>query len=917
MRNPLLSICIPTYNRADLLKYTLESIVVQKIFIESYEIEVFISDNCSTDNTEDIVFSFMEQHPSKIKYIKQELNIGFGKNCEFILSNSNGSYRKLHGDSFLFNDGSIAKMINLIETYKYSKPVLFFLNGTHAYTSYVTECTSLNSFIEQVSYQSTWIGGIGFWDDDLQEIPDFNTLAYELPQTDFLFKVLSRKKYSVIYNENIFSGQAYNKKGEYNIAEVFGKSYVAILNKYFQFSAISNKCYNAEKYKLLKNHILPFYFSEKFNFLKTGFLEFMQDYASDEYFYLLTLNAIYGADYHKKFSNILDIKRELWNYFNKHNQTRLISNADITKLTVGNNTYGDLNIYWWGNPDEGLAIGNFVSIGGNVKFMLGGNHQHNCFSTYPFKVKFLGEKVEALTKGKIVVKDDVWIGNDVTIMSGVTIGQGAVIGACSVVTKDVPSYAIVAGNPAMIVKYRFNDGIISKLLEVDFSKIKQEFVVGNADLLYDKITEHNVDEIVKKIYLSSVIDAKVHIFLKSGNSKFVTSASLTKSLIAGTNDYIFEFTTDFDVTEIKVSIPTKPMIFQIHNMYAEVGNSEKAISVSQHGMDDVGEEFIFSPDTILVAGKQKIKLSAEMEIRQDYVDVIRNIKPEFVKNSIAAIEYTIWIVSPDGYIHSRALDEVALVLQGGFRRLNIEVPIVFEHQKIHGKPIVLGCNLLPKMQGLDCNSILLKDSIMFNLEVIQDDSTWLTSYYIELLKNYTVWDYSEQNIRNLQALSVSAQYCGIGYEPELSRISQLPEEQKDIDVLFYGSMNERRKEIIDKLSSCGLRVVTLFGVYGEERDNHISRSKIILNIHYYESKVFEIVRMSYLLANSCFVISERGYDKSLEEPFEEGIAFSEYEKLVDTCLNCLGDSKFRKNVSEAGFRIMSSKLQSDYLKDLI
>ena len=104
--------------------------------------------------------------------------------------------------------------------------------------------------------------------------------------------------------------------------------------------------------------------------------------------------------------------------------------------------------------------------------------------------------MEALTKGKIIVKDDVWIGMSVLILSGITIGQGAVIAAGSVVTKDVPPYAIVGGNPAKILKYRFSSEIIEKVKNVDLSKIKLKKNKGN---LYEKLTEKNIKNLLEEI----------------------------------------------------------------------------------------------------------------------------------------------------------------------------------------------------------------------------------------------------------------------------------------------------------------------------------------------------------------------------------------------------------------------------------
>ncbi|MBK7803608.1 MAG: CatB-related O-acetyltransferase [Chloracidobacterium sp.] len=89
-----------------------------------------------------------------------------------------------------------------------------------------------------------------------------------------------------------------------------------------------------------------------------------------------------------------------------------------------------------------------------------------------------------LSKGPILIKDDVWIGTRATIMSGLTIGQGAIVAAGSVVVKDVPPYSIVAGTPAKVIKYRFDEQTIRSLLAViDYSKLDDHDVEMNLQLL--------------------------------------------------------------------------------------------------------------------------------------------------------------------------------------------------------------------------------------------------------------------------------------------------------------------------------------------------------------------------------------------------------------------------------------------------
>ena len=138
------------------------------------------------------------------------------------------------------------------------------------------------------------------------------------------------------------------------------------------------------------------------------------------------------------------------------------------RYLIGDHTYGNPRVLSWGEGTS-LTIGKYCSISRNVIIFLGSEHRTDWISTYPFPV--LWEEAKGIpghpsTKGDVIIGNDVWIGYGVTILSGVNIGDGAVIGAGSVVTKNIPPYAVVAGNPCHVIKYRFDEGTIKKLLEI-------------------------------------------------------------------------------------------------------------------------------------------------------------------------------------------------------------------------------------------------------------------------------------------------------------------------------------------------------------------------------------------------------------------------------------------------------------------
>lgn len=179
--------------------------------------------------------------------------------------------------------------------------------------------------------------------------------------------------------------------------------------------------------------------------------------------------------------------RKKWKKLNANNFTYAVNVFDPDAVYIGNKTYGGIAVY--NDTDKKLLIGNYCSIGERVVFLLGHDHKTDYISTYPFDYMLVG-KLEAVSKGDITIEDDVWIGYGATILSGVKIGQGAVIAAGAVVTRDVPPYAIAGGVPAKVIKWRFPQAIIDKLVKIDFSKLDEKMVRKHIDELYEKVDEN-------------------------------------------------------------------------------------------------------------------------------------------------------------------------------------------------------------------------------------------------------------------------------------------------------------------------------------------------------------------------------------------------------------------------------------------
>jgi acetyltransferase-like isoleucine patch superfamily enzyme len=167
-------------------------------------------------------------------------------------------------------------------------------------------------------------------------------------------------------------------------------------------------------------------------------------------------------------------------------------------------SYGKENItVHYGGHGYNVYIGNFCSIALNLNIYVGGNHRTDWITTYPFGYLHLSvfNTIDAkehdhskVTKGNVIIGNDVWIGNNVTIMSGVTIGDGAVIANNSHVVKNVPAYTIVGGNPAKHIRKRFSDEQIESLVNIKWWNWPVEKINENAKLL---CSEKNIDEFIK------------------------------------------------------------------------------------------------------------------------------------------------------------------------------------------------------------------------------------------------------------------------------------------------------------------------------------------------------------------------------------------------------------------------------------
>lgn len=175
---------------------------------------------------------------------------------------------------------------------------------------------------------------------------------------------------------------------------------------------------------------------------------------------------------------------------NPHNETRihLAALARTYGFSIGSYSYGRPKVRF---PESGrrLTIGRYCSIADKVEILLGGDHRLDWASTYPFAaMRGLFPDAGApedyhASRGDVVIGHDVWLGSGCMILSGVTVGHGAVVAARAVVTRDVPAYAVVAGNPARVVRRRFDEATVAALVETAWWDLPHDAVTRLVPLL--------------------------------------------------------------------------------------------------------------------------------------------------------------------------------------------------------------------------------------------------------------------------------------------------------------------------------------------------------------------------------------------------------------------------------------------------
>lgn len=253
---PIVSICIPTKDRLELLKRAVNSIVNDGVPKEQYEI--VIADNSDNDDIKYFCDQLLAQGYN-INHVKNPLR-GF-YNSIVALKNGRGALLKLHNDYCSFLPGQFSKMVKVAENKITDKPTIFFSNGTLNLNNIVFN--SKNDFISATHFQNTWSSAFSIWKTDFEKTAhspqDVNAM---FPHTSLLLAV-DKNKY-LISNEVFFENNAVAGKGGYNLFDCFCNNYLGMLQEQHQQGVITNKTFIKVKWTMFLHFVIPWYYKTVF-----------------------------------------------------------------------------------------------------------------------------------------------------------------------------------------------------------------------------------------------------------------------------------------------------------------------------------------------------------------------------------------------------------------------------------------------------------------------------------------------------------------------------------------------------------------------------------------------------------------------------------------------------------------------------
>lgn len=287
---PLVSVCIPTYNRAGLLRQTVESIVSSPAFLDSEEVEIVVSDNASSDDTGRMMAEYGKRFPGRIVYFRQPEGVDPHFNFKNSLDLGNGRFLRLLNDRAVFRENMLAHFLEIHRANADASAI--FTN--EAWPENGRECFPCSSPDEVLKHCSVILANIALYSfrrDVYRSFPDpFREWESHFPHIDLLFRIMETGGKVIVVDNQFFDFNLHRYVNR-NEASIFGRDYLNLLEKYAARGAISRETCRFEKKNALFMQIIPLYFDfhHKFNEEKRRsfrvFWNSMEKYRTEPYFY--------------------------------------------------------------------------------------------------------------------------------------------------------------------------------------------------------------------------------------------------------------------------------------------------------------------------------------------------------------------------------------------------------------------------------------------------------------------------------------------------------------------------------------------------------------------------------------------------------------------------------------------------------
>lgn len=261
---PILSLCIPTYNRADVLGETLRLLLCDPGY-DSNIMEIVVSDNASTDHTQQIA----EKYP-QVQYHRNESNIK-DANFAVVLEMANGRYLKLINDTLRFESGQLKEMVEIIKNTDEETCNLLFFKSTFLHQNEQVEVRTKKELLRQATFYTTWTANFGIWKSDFNALTDkIRYVETQFLQVDWLYRNVDNGKPTKIVFGDFFDVVSLKNKGNYSIFDTFITKYLYVLKQHH----IPLIAFKLEKYRLFRYFVMHWYFllmkDKEYTFNRSG-----------------------------------------------------------------------------------------------------------------------------------------------------------------------------------------------------------------------------------------------------------------------------------------------------------------------------------------------------------------------------------------------------------------------------------------------------------------------------------------------------------------------------------------------------------------------------------------------------------------------------------------------------------------------